>query len=125
QALESRPGDEPDADVAAVAAQLGRFLALGGQFDRAAPRLELALELAEALKLPEVFAQALTTKSLVLTRANRLEEARILLEAALGVAVEHDLPSVVLRASNNLAVNLESSDRYAEAMATTDRALVT
>src|SRR3989442_64919 len=34
QALESLAGEEPDADVAAVAAQLGRFLTLGGQYEQ-------------------------------------------------------------------------------------------
>ena len=51
-----------------------------------APRrhLERALELAEALGLPEVFAQALTSTSPPSSRTrNRLEEARILLEGAL------------------------------------------
>jgi class 3 adenylate cyclase/tetratricopeptide (TPR) repeat protein len=121
QALESLGGKEPDADLAAVAAQLGRFLSLGGQYARAAPRLELALELAEALKLPEVFAQALTTKALVLTRANRLEEARILLEGSLAIALENDIPSAAIRAINNLGVDLESADRYADSVSATER----
>jgi class 3 adenylate cyclase/tetratricopeptide (TPR) repeat protein len=122
QALESLPAEEPDADVAAVAAQLGRFLVLGGQFALAAPRLELALELAEALKLSEVFAHALTTKAVVLLRANRLEEARILLEGALTIGDEHDIPAVVIRTSNNLGVVFESADRYADSVLITDRA---
>ena len=37
------------------------------RYDDAAPRLELALDLAEALGLPEVFAQALTSKSILYT----------------------------------------------------------
>jgi tetratricopeptide (TPR) repeat protein len=121
-ALESLAGEEPDADVAAVEAQLGRFLVLDSQLDAAVPHLERALELAEALKLPEVLTQALTTKGSVLNRWNRLEEARILLEGALTVALEHDIPSAAIRASNNLAVVYESSDRYADALAITDRA---
>jgi class 3 adenylate cyclase/tetratricopeptide (TPR) repeat protein len=121
-ALESLAGEEPDADVAAVAAQLGRFLALDSQLDAAMPQLELALELAEALKLPEVLTQALTTKGVVLTRQNRLEEARILLDGALAIALEHDIPGAAIRASNNLGVAYESSDRYADALAISDRA---
>ena len=81
----------------------------------AAPRLETALELAEALRLPEVFAQALTSKSILYTYRNRLEEAGILLEGALARALEHDLHAAAVRAFNNLAVTLESLDRYAEA----------
>jgi class 3 adenylate cyclase/tetratricopeptide (TPR) repeat protein len=121
-ALESLTGEEPDADVAAVAAQLGRFLALDSRLDAAETHLELALELAEALKLPEVLTQALTTKGSVLNRRNRLEEARILLNGALTLALEHDIPAAAIRASNNLAVAYESSDMYAEALMIADRA---
>ena len=49
-------------DLAYAAAQLGRFLVLNNQSEEGAPRLELALELAEALRLPEVFCQALTAR---------------------------------------------------------------
>jgi class 3 adenylate cyclase/tetratricopeptide (TPR) repeat protein len=120
-ALESLTGEEPDADVAAVAAQLGRFLSLDGRSDAATPHLELALELAEALKLPDVLTQALTTKGMDLTRRNRLEESRILLDGALAIALEHDIPAAAIRAANNLAVVFESSDRYADALAIADR----
>jgi tetratricopeptide (TPR) repeat protein len=122
QALESLAGEEPDADVAAVAAQLGRFLALDAQYDAALPHLELALELAEALKLSDVLTQALTTKGILLMRPNRLEEARILLEGVLALSLEHDIPAAAIRASNNLAVVHESSDRYSDAVALADRA---
>ena len=122
QALGSLAGEEPGADVAAVAAQLGRFLALDGQLDAAQPHLERALDLAEALKLPDVLTQALTTKAVVLTRRNRLEESRILLEGARAIALEHDLPAAVVRSSNNLAVIYESSDRYSDASVLADQA---
>ena len=122
-ALETLAGEEPDEDVAFAAAQLGRFLVLNQQHDLAAPRLEVALELAEALRLPEVFSQALTSKSLLYSQRNRLEEARILLEGALERALDHDLHAAALRAMNNLAVVHESSDQYAEAAAISDRGL--
>jgi class 3 adenylate cyclase/tetratricopeptide (TPR) repeat protein len=122
-ALDTLAGEEPDEDVAYAAAQLGRFLVLNQQHELAAPRLEVALELAEALRLPEVFAQALTSKSLLYSQRNRLEEARILLEGALERALAHDLHPPALRAMNNLAVNHESSDQYADAVAVSDRGL--
>jgi tetratricopeptide (TPR) repeat protein len=115
--------DEPDAVVAEVAAQLGRFRVLSRQYELAAPLLETSLELAEALRLPEVFAQALTSKSILYTYRNRLEEAGILLEGALARALEHDLHAAAVRAFNNLAVVLESLDRYGEAVELTNRAL--
>jgi tetratricopeptide (TPR) repeat protein len=120
-ALETLAGEEPDEDVAYAAAQLGRFLVLNQQHDLAAPRLEVALELAEALRLPEVFAQALTSKSLLYSQRNRLEEGRILLEGALERALENDLHFAAFRAMNNLAVVYESSDQFAEAADLSDR----
>jgi tetratricopeptide (TPR) repeat protein len=114
---------EADEVVAEVAAQLGRFHVLNRQHELAAPRLEVALELAEALRLPEVFAQALISKSVLYTYRNRLEEGRILLEGALERALEGELHAAALRAFNNLAVILESSDSYAEAIELTERAL--
>jgi len=89
----------------------------------AAPHLERALALAEALDLPEVFAQTLNSKSIVLLRQNRLKEARILLEAAFESAVADDLPVTAARAANNLGTVLESADRYIEALSTYDRGI--
>ena len=50
--------DEPDADLASLAAQLGRFLFFGGQRELGKQRIEAALTMAEDLALPEVLAQA-------------------------------------------------------------------
>ncbi len=122
-ALDALAGEEPDEDVAYAAAQLGRFLVLNQQHELAAPRLEVALELAEALRLPEVFAQALTSKSLLFSQRNRLQEARILLEGALELALANDLHAPAFRAINNLAVNYESSDQYRLGVEASDRGL--
>jgi tetratricopeptide (TPR) repeat protein len=121
--VEALGEDDPDENVATVAGQLGRFLALAGRSDEAAPHLERALELAEALNLFEVFAHALTSKSVNYESRNRLEESRILLEGALELALANDLHSAAFRAFNNLAVNHESADRYAQAVEVTLRAL--
>jgi class 3 adenylate cyclase/tetratricopeptide (TPR) repeat protein len=122
-ALDELSGEEPDESVATVAAELGRFLFLSGQTDLAAPYLEQALELAEALRLDEVFAQAMTSKAMLCLPRNRLEESRILLQGALDFALTHDLPSAALRAFNNLAVVFESADRYGDALETSNRGL--
>jgi tetratricopeptide (TPR) repeat protein len=119
RALPELIADEPDEDVAAVAGQLGRFLVLNGQNEEAAPHLERALELAQALALPEVFVESLTSKGTLLLRQDRLEEARIALEAAHAYATEHDLSASALRAANNLCVVYESSDRYVDTTALT------
>src|SRR5205807_2086192 len=70
-----------EAEVAAVAAQLGRFLFFCGETERAGAHLERALALAELLDEPETLAQALNTKStLLLSVLHRPREAQILLE---------------------------------------------
>src|SRR5262249_34773989 len=74
------------------------------------------------LRLPEVLTQALTTKALLLSRRSRLEEARILLDGSLALAVEHDIPTAAIRAGNNLAVVYESLDRYGDAVSIADGA---
>ena len=122
-AIQALAADEPDEDVAAVEGQLGRFLVLNGQIQEAAPHLERALELSEALGLPEVLVESLTSKGALFLRVDRLNEARILLEGSLAHAIAHDLSASTLRASNNLAVVFESSDRYMDAVEITERAL--
>jgi hypothetical protein len=46
-------GGEPNADVALVAAQLGRLAYFAGDWDTAFEPIELALDAAEGLRLPE------------------------------------------------------------------------
>jgi predicted ATPase/class 3 adenylate cyclase len=105
---------EPDENLASLAAQLGRFRFFVGDFDGALQRSETALELAEALALPEVLSQALNTKALVLYSKGRRNEGLALLRYALEVALEHDKPSSALRAYNNLADLVQHMDRYEE-----------
>ncbi|MGZ4463414.1 MAG: ATP-binding protein [Gaiellaceae bacterium] len=113
-AFEVLVADEPDEDLAVLAAQLGRFLFFAGDAERAAERIETALDLAEALSLPEVLAQALTTKAILLTSRGRKREGFVLLRYAFEFAREHDKPSATLRAGFNLADCLAQADRYEE-----------
>jgi class 3 adenylate cyclase len=122
-ALEELADEEPDEAVAIAAAQLGRYLVLSSQPEAAEPRLEQALELAEALRLQEVFCQALTSKAILYIGRNRLEEGRILLEGSLERALANDLHAVATRTFNNLAVNYESADRYRDAADACTRAI--
>ncbi|MGA8426429.1 MAG: hypothetical protein WB801_02450, partial [Candidatus Dormiibacterota bacterium] len=110
-------GDQADPDLAVVAAQRGRFLVLGGRDEEGAPLLEEALELAEHLRLPEVFSQALSSKAVILTRSDRLDEAGFVLRRALEVALEHGFSAAAMRAYNNLGEVLASQDRLAEQVA--------
>jgi len=104
--------EEPDADLAALAAQLGRFMFFAGQSDLAMQRIEVALDLAEGLWLPETLSHALNTKGVLLNARGRSREALALVRYALDVAVEHDKPSAALRAYYNLGEILAHGDRY-------------
>jgi predicted ATPase len=106
--------EEPDADLAQLAAELGRFLFFAGRHELALPRLETALELSEVLNLPETFSQALNTKGVLLFSRGRMLEGVGLLRHALQVALEHDKPTAALRAYFNLSDMLSQSDRYEE-----------
>jgi tetratricopeptide (TPR) repeat protein len=73
--------------------------------------------------LPETLAEALTSKALIFATHARLYESRALVEAALALALAHDLHVAALRAYSNLADLFEQSDRWAEALTTYDRGL--
>ena len=105
-------GDEDDADTATLAAELARIYFFAGNAERGRERVETALDIAERLRLPEVLAGALNTKSLFLE--HHPIEANALLRGALDVALRHDLAYDALRAYNNLAVNLDGLDRLDE-----------
>jgi class 3 adenylate cyclase/tetratricopeptide (TPR) repeat protein len=108
--------EEPDEDVAALAAQVGRFSFFAGDRELAAQRIETALGLAEALSVPEVQSQALNTKALLLIAQGRPDEGSVLLRHSLEAALEHDKPSAALRAFYNLADGVSSqADRYQDA----------
>jgi class 3 adenylate cyclase/tetratricopeptide (TPR) repeat protein len=107
--------EEPDADLAALAAQIGRFSFFAGKPKTALERVEAALEIAEALALPETFSQALNTKGLCLLARGRKNEGLALMRHALDVAIEHDKPSAALRGYYNLTDALCQVDRYEDA----------
>jgi hypothetical protein len=92
------------AELAAALAQLGRIHVLAGHGDGALEPLERALTIAGRLQLPEVFVEALTSKALVLVVHGRLDEARILLEAAVARAYAEEInPSALAAGTNNPA----------------------
>ena len=119
---ELEPG-EPDAVLAEITGQLGRFLIFAGEPERAAPYLERALTLAELLDLPETFVQALNSKSVLAIHRGRLRESRILIEGALEIALAHELHAAALRAYNNLSVLLWSVDDWMANLTNIERAL--
>jgi class 3 adenylate cyclase/tetratricopeptide (TPR) repeat protein len=110
-------GDEPDEDLAMLAAQLGRFHYFAGHMEEARSRIEFALDVAESLHLPAVLAQALNTKAVVLGRIGHVEEAVALLVHSLRIALDNELHAAALRAYVNLSATTgEAQDRWREAL---------
>jgi class 3 adenylate cyclase/tetratricopeptide (TPR) repeat protein len=115
--------EEPDADLAMLAAQLGRFEFFVGRTDAAAEHVDAALEIAEILQIPEVLSQALNTKHLILATRGHRVEALALLRHSLDVALEGGASAAALRAYYNLTDRLCRLDRYEEAIAMGERGL--
>ena len=116
EAYEVLRQEEPDADLATLAAMLGRLHYFRGEIELAAERVDLALGIAEGLGLPELISQALNTKGIVATARARPEEGIALLSHALTVALANDRSTAALRAYYNLAELTYGRDRYAEAI---------
>jgi predicted ATPase/class 3 adenylate cyclase len=107
--------DEPDEDLAMLAAQLARLHWFTGNFEASLEPLEFALEIAESLFLPEVLSEALNTKNLQLINTGRRQESEALLRHSLRIAQEHGIQTSALRAQFNLAYHIAGEDRYEEA----------
>jgi class 3 adenylate cyclase/tetratricopeptide (TPR) repeat protein len=115
--------DEPDEDLALLAAQLSRSYWFGGDLARAAERAELALEIAEAKRFPRALAIGLRAKSAVLESRRRPEESFALLNHSLEVGLEHDLAEDVSTCYFLLSDRCFRLDRYADALGYLDEGL--
>lgn len=108
--------DEPDEDLATLAAELGRLHIFKGEMELAAARIDTALEIAEALWLPELLSQAINSSGLIANYRGRSEQGMALITHSLNLALEHDLSAAALRAYNNLGDLLDRRDRYEDAI---------
>ncbi len=101
EALALLGDDAIDADVAALNGELGAALTFHGEYDAAAPALERALQVAEALGLPEVICNALGRKSLLSAWHGRAVEARVLFNGGIALAEENGLTDELQSLCNN------------------------
>ena len=120
-AYDALAGDEPDADFALVAAQLARLAYFAGQPERALAVVETALDVSEALALPEPLAEALNTKGCLLFA--RPHESEALLRESLRIALENDLAAAALRAQFNLSGLAFDHERMDEARSICEESL--
>jgi predicted ATPase/DNA-binding SARP family transcriptional activator len=104
----------PSHELAAIAAELGRIHVYLGELEPAGECIDQAVEIAEALDLPDVLSDALTTRSDLLRRSGRDDDALPTLERALAIARENNLGRALLRALYNLSFEIGVWDRVAE-----------
>jgi class 3 adenylate cyclase/tetratricopeptide (TPR) repeat protein len=83
--------DEPDEDLALVAATLAFAYWFSGDLERAVARAELALDIAEPHAYPEPLARALRAKAGIANSRGHRQESMALLTRALEITLEHDL----------------------------------
>ena len=114
-AYEVLAAGEPDETLAALAGEIARFQYFAGHVDDVLPWVDRALDIAEALWLPEVLSNVLNTKSTA-RRSTHPEESFALLERAVVLAEENGFAEAHMRALNNLAVYLAEVDRTDEAI---------
>ena len=116
RAFEVISADEPDEDLALLAARLAMTSWLTGDLERAAERAEFALDIAEAYGYMSAVAIAIGTKAALAHSRGRSAEVLALWKQALEIALEHDL---VEEANNAYFVLSDLSfhhDRYANAL---------
>ena len=106
-------GGERSADVALVAAQLARIAYFAGERGLALEVVEVALDMGEILRLPEVLAEALTTKATLLY--HRPHESGALLREGIRIARTNDLSQALLRAQFNFSGLAIEHDRLGDA----------
>ncbi len=92
-----------DPDVGRLNAILGRALVFAGEIDRAAPAIETALAVAQALELPDVLAEALANQAILYELTGRSQEAGYVHAAAADIAERHGLSDILHRALGNQA----------------------
>jgi tetratricopeptide (TPR) repeat protein len=115
--------DEPDEDIATLAAQLSRAYWFSGDLQRAGERAELALEIAESHAFAKPMPLALRAKGAVLYSRGHPEEATALMKHALDFALEHDFVDDARAGYFILSDRAFRRDRYQEALDYLEQAL--
>ena len=119
-ALDVIGDDEPDGDVALLTVRLGNALLFTGELDRGSELIERALDMGEALGLPEILVFGWSGKGVWMSRGRR-REAQMLLQAAADLALEQGLLDRASVSLGNLSDQSFQYDAYAAALVHLDR----
>ena len=116
EAFAALADEEPGPELAELAEALARQRFFLAEFEAASERVERALEIAEALVLPNVLVEAMNTKHLCLEVKGHHEEALALLRHAIELGRAHDLREPLNRALHNFSYQLHARDRFTESV---------
>lgn len=122
-AFEVISGDEPDENIALLAARLSFGYWYSGNLERAAERAEFALDIAEAHAYPVALALALRAKTGIAQSRGHYEEASALLKRALDIALANDVLDEVGTCFFWLSDKCFQRDQYGEALRYLDESL--
>jgi predicted ATPase/class 3 adenylate cyclase len=114
--------DEPDADLALVANRLGQAHFFAGNVERAAEVTERALDLAEALELPEQLVRGWNVKAMIVSLRHP-EEARGLYQLSRETALAHENYTIAGNACSNLSDLALMRDRYSDSLSYLEESL--
>jgi len=114
--------DKPDADLAFLLARLGSAHFFAGRTERAFDWTERALDVAEALRLPDSLCRGWKVKALVLT-GRRPEEAQALMRLSFDTAIEHELHSNACVAAADSSDFALQRDRYGQSLGYLEQSL--
>ena len=118
-AFDALSGEERDADVGRLAAEIARIEYFTGELERAREHIEMAIDIGEEHEDLQLLSMALNTKAL--TFQFRPHEKHALLREALRLAEEGSFFDETLRAINNLLVIAEMQDRETESQELQER----
>jgi len=114
--------DEPDADLVFLLTRLGQAHLFLGNLEQAAHFTDLALDLAEALQLPESLVRGWNTKAWLVSFRHP-EEARGLFQLALDTALTHEIYWNAPVCWANLSDLAFQRDRYTESLGHLEQSL--
>ena len=116
RAFEVVAGDEPDEDLADLAARLAAAYHFAGDLERADEKIEFALGIAESLGSAEVLTRGFLIKSMTVAARGRLEESVALLKHGVTIALEHERWEQASTLYFHLSDRSFQRDRYEDAL---------
>jgi predicted ATPase/class 3 adenylate cyclase len=114
--------DEADADHAFLLTRLASASFFAGHLERASAQIERALDIAEALQLPDALTRAWSRKAIIVS-LRRPEEARAFFQLAVDTALAHEMHQEASAGYASLSDLAFQRDRYGDSLGHLDQSL--